>query len=110
MNYDGSHPAGGHGFQAHVGPIRSQSRGEITLKSPDPKAAPRIFFNYLSHEADRQEFRAAVRLTREVFTQKAFAPYRAAELSTGPDAQTYTRITTFERAPVTSANDLESNG
>src|SRR3546814_15442887 len=103
MNYDGSHPAGGHGFQAHGGPMRSQGRGEITLKSADPKAAPRIFFNYLSQEADRQEFRAAVRLTREVFAQKAFDPYRGAELAPGPEVQTDAEIDAFVRAHVESA-------
>src|SRR3546814_20664899 len=100
MNYDGSHPAGGHGFQAHVGPMRSQSRGEIPLKSADPKAAPRIFFNYLSQEADRQEFRAAVRLTREVFDQKAFEPYRGAELPRAPEVTTDDHDQAFVRAHV----------
>src|SRR3546814_17591224 len=84
MNYDGSHPAGGHGFQAHVGPMRSQSRGAITLKSADPTAAPRIVFNYLSQDADRQEFRAAVRLTRQVLAQPAFDPFRGPDLAPGP--------------------------
>src|SRR3546814_11844372 len=83
--------------------MRSQSRGEITLKSADPKAAPRIFFNYLSQEADRQEFRAAVRLTREVFAQKAFDPYRGAELAPGPEVQTDAEIDAFVRAHVESA-------
>jgi choline dehydrogenase len=103
MNYDGSHPAGGHGFQAHVGPMRSQSRGEITLKSSDPKAAPRIVFNYLSQEADRQEFRAAVRLTREVFAQQAFDPFRGPELAPGPEVQSDAEIDAFVRSHVESA-------
>ncbi len=103
MNYDGSHPAGGHGFQAHVGPMRSQSRGEITLKSADPKAPPRIFFNYMSQEADRQEFRAAVRLTREVFAQKAFDNLRGPELAPGPEVQSDDEIDAFVRQHVESA-------
>ena len=103
MNYDGSHPAGGHGFQAHVGPMRSQSRGAITLKSADPRQPPRIFFNYFSQEADRQEFRAAVRLTREVFAQKAFDPFRGPELKPGPDVQSDAEIDAFVRSHVESA-------
>src|SRR3546814_14617019 len=71
MNYDGSHPAGGPGFPAHVAPMPSQSRGATTLKSADPNAAPRIFFNYLSQEADPPEFLPAARLTPELFAAKA---------------------------------------
>ncbi|WP_420347401.1 choline dehydrogenase [Pelagibius sp.] len=103
MNYDGSNPAGSHGFQAHVGPMRSQSRGEITLTSADPKAPPRILFNYMSQEADRQEFRAAIRLTREVFAQKAFDPFRGAELAPGPAVQSDQEIDAFVRQHVESA-------
>lgn len=103
MNYDGSHPASGHGFQAHVGPMRSQSRGEVTLKSADPKEAPRILFNYMSQEADRQEFRASVRLTREVFAQKAFDPFRGPELAPGPEVQSDEEIDAFVREHVESA-------
>ncbi len=103
MNYDGSNPASGHGFQAHVGPMRSQSRGTVTLKSADPKEAPRILFNYLSQEADRQEFRAAVRLTREVFAQQAFDPFRGPELAPGPEVQSDAEIDAFVREHVESA-------
>lgn len=103
MNYDGSSPAGSHGFQAHVGPMRSQSRGSITLKSSDPKEPPRIFFNYMSQEADRQEFRAGIRLTREVFAQKAFDDFRGPELAPGPEAQSDEELDAFVREHVESA-------
>lgn len=103
MNYDGSSPAGSHGFQAHVGPMRSQSRGSVTLKSSDPKEPPRIFFNYMSQEADRQEFRAGIRLTREVFAQKAFDAFRGPELAPGPEAQTDEELDAFVREHVESA-------
>ena len=39
-SYDGSETAPGHGFQAHVGPMRPTSRGWIKLKSKVPRAAP----------------------------------------------------------------------
>ncbi len=103
MNYDGSSPAGSHGFQAHVGPMRSQSRGSVTLKLSDPKEPPRIFFNYMSQEADRQEFRAGIRLTREVFAQKAFDAFRGPELAPGPEAQTDEELDAFVREHVESA-------
>jgi choline dehydrogenase len=84
ISYDGKAKVDQHGFQAHVGPMRATSRGSVTLASANPREAPRIVFNYLATEGDRQEFRDAIRLTREIFAQKAFDPYRGAELSPGP--------------------------
>ena len=75
VRYDGKVAAEGHGFQAHVGPMRSKSRGAITLKSADPAAAPTIRFNYMSDPSDWQDFRTGIRLTREIFAQPAFADY-----------------------------------
>ncbi|MEM1373960.1 MAG: GMC family oxidoreductase N-terminal domain-containing protein [Pseudomonadota bacterium] len=86
VRYDGKAVAEGHGFQAHVGPMRSPSRGEVTLKSKDPAEAPRIFFNYMSHDEDWRDFRKAIRLTREIFEQDAFAPYLDHELQPGAAA------------------------
>jgi choline dehydrogenase len=103
MNYDGTNPAGAHGFQGHVGPMRSTSRGHVKLRSSDPREAPEILFNYFSQEADRQEFRTAVRLTREVFAQKAFDPFRGPELAPGPEIQSDAEIDAFVRAKVESA-------
>ena len=87
VRYDGQAASEGHGFQAHVGPMRSPSRGEITLRSPDPKDAPRIFFNYMSHDQDWQDFRRCIRLTREIFAQEAFTPYRGKEIQPGAAVQ-----------------------
>ncbi len=87
IRYDGQVAPEGHGFQAHVGPMRSKSRGEVTLKSNDPNAPPRIFFNYMSHEEDWDDFRTCIRLTREIFAQEAFAPYRGHEIQPGDAAQ-----------------------
>jgi choline dehydrogenase len=103
MNYDGSAPVRGHGFQAHVGPMRSQSRGHVRLRSPDPAAKPIIHFNYMSTPEDWEEMRACVRLTREIFAQPAFAPYRGQELQPGPDVTTDEAIDAFIRAKVESA-------
>ena len=103
VSYDGSAPATRHGFQAHVGPMRPTSRGEVKLRSADPAQAPRILFNYLATEQDRKEMRAAIRLTREIFAQKAFDPYRGEELSPGPAVQTDAQIDAHLRAVTMTA-------
>ena len=103
VSYDGASLATEHGFQAHVGPLRSKSRGWVRLKSADPREAPRIQFNYLSHHDDIAEMRACVRLTREVFAQKAFDPYRGREIQPGADCVTDEAIDAFVRAKVESA-------
>ncbi|MEM1306806.1 MAG: choline dehydrogenase, partial [Pseudomonadota bacterium] len=75
VRYDGKAASEGHGFQAHVGPMRSPSRGSVTLSSADPADAPKIQFNFMAHEKDWADFRTCIRLTREIFAQDAFAPF-----------------------------------
>ncbi|TSJ60474.1 choline dehydrogenase [Starkeya sp. 3C] len=103
VTYDGQGLASEHGFQAHVGPMRSKSRGWVRLNSPDPAAPPRIQFNYLTHPDDMVEFRACVRLTREIFAQKAFDPYRGREIQPGAEVTDDAAIDAFVRAKVESA-------
>ncbi|TCT44624.1 choline dehydrogenase [Martelella mediterranea] len=103
VRYDGKAAAEGHGFQAHVGPMRSPSRGEVTLRSADPNEAPKIVFNYMSHEKDWADFRHCVRLTREIFSQKAFDPYRGKEIQPGDDVQSDAAIDDFIREHAESA-------
>jgi len=103
VTYDGKGLASEHGFQAHVGPMRSKSRGFVRLKSADPREYPRIQFNYMSHEDDWTEMRACVRLTREIFAQQAFDPYRGREIQPGPDVNTDPEIDAFIRQKVESA-------
>ncbi len=103
VTYDGSSLAEGHGFQAHVGPMRSKSRGWVRLASPDPADKPRILFNYMSHPDDWAEMRACVRLTREIFAQPAFDRFRGRELQPGADVTTDDRIDDFVRRKVESA-------
>ena len=83
VRYDGGAVADGHGFQAHVGPMRSEARGRVRLASADPEAAPRIRFDYLTAPDDLEDFRICVRLAREIFAQPAFSPYVAGEISPG---------------------------
>ncbi|WP_412554007.1 choline dehydrogenase [Shimia sp. MIT1388] len=103
VRYDGQAAAEGHGFQAHVGPMRSPSRGEVTLQSADPKAAPNIFFNYMSTEQDWEDFRACIRLTREIFAQEAMQPFVKSEIQPGVDLQTDDEIDSFIREHAESA-------
>ncbi len=103
VRYDGKAAAEGHGFQAHTGPMRSISRGEVTLKSKDPTEAPRIFFNYMSEEKDWDEFRTCIRLTREIFGQDAFSRYAKHEIQPGTDVQTDDEIDAFIREHAESA-------
>jgi choline dehydrogenase len=103
VRYDGRAAAAGHGFQAHVGPMRSPSRGTVSLRSPDPAAPPLIRFNYMSRPEDWEDFRACIRLTREIFAQPAFAPWRGQEIQPGPAVQSDAEIDAFVRDHAESA-------
>lgn len=83
VNYNGSNPITEHSFQMHVGSMRSPSRGRVALTSKDPATHPSILFNYMSHEQDWREFRAAIRITRDIVNQRALDPYRGREISPG---------------------------
>jgi choline dehydrogenase len=103
VRYDGKAAAEGHGFQAHVGPMRSASRGAVSLRSADPADDPVIRFNYMSEESDWQEFRQCLRLTREIFAQPAFKPYLRHEIQPGADAQDDAALDDFIREHAESA-------
>jgi len=103
VRYDGQSPNNSHGFQAHVGPMRSQSKGWVKLRSSDPNDDPAIRFNYMSQPEDWEEFRAAIRHTREIFAQEALAPYRGDELSPGSEVQSDEDLDHFLKGAVESA-------
>lgn len=103
VRYDGKVAAEGHGYQAHVGPMRSVSRGYVSLRSADPKDNPKILFNYMSDPSDWADFRNCIRLTREIFGQDAFAPYRGKEIQPGEDAQSDEALDAFIKEHVESA-------
>lgn len=103
VRYDGKAAAEGHGFQAHVGPMRSPSRGSIQLRSADPLAAPEIRFNYMSTEKDWIDFRRCIRMTREIFAQDAFKPYVKSEIQPGAALQSDNDLDGFIREHAESA-------
>lgn len=95
VRYDGKVAAEGHGFQAHTGPMRSPSRGAVTLRSADPAEAPKIAFNYMSQEQDWIDFRRCIRLTREIFGQEAFKTFVKHEIQPGALVQSDAEIDAF---------------
>jgi len=97
INYNGSNPIKTHSFQAHVGSMRSPSRGRVQIVSKNPHDHPSILFNYMSQEQDWREFRAAIRITREIMQQRALDPYRGKEISPGADYQSDDDLDRFVR-------------
>jgi choline dehydrogenase len=88
VRYDGSKPAEGHGYQVHIGPMYSDARGSVHVRSNDPFEKPALRFNYLSTDQDRREWVEAVRVARSILTQPAFDPFNKGELSPGPSVET----------------------
>lgn len=97
INYNGSNAVKEHGFQAHMGSMRSPSRGRIQIKSKDPRQHPSILFNYMATEQDWREFRDGIRITREIMAQAALDPYRGREISPGKDVQSDAELDAFIR-------------
>ena len=103
ISYDGKSMPKCHGYQVHVGPTRSMSKGWVKLKSKDPYEKPSIFFNYMSKEEDWIEFRESVRLTREIFDQPSMAKYGKREIVPGINVQSDAEIDAFIKDEVESA-------
>src|SRR6202042_2884064 len=92
IRYDGSAPAGGHGYQVHIGPMYSDSRGSVKIKSTSPFQHPALRFNYLSTETDRREWTEAVAIARRILNQPAFDDFNAGELSPGPSVSSESSV------------------
>ena len=97
VRYDGTSIAEGHGYQVHIGPMYSDARGKLWITSADPMAPPSFVFNYLSTDQDKREWVEAIRKTREILEQPAFAPYSAGEISPGPEVETDEQILDWVR-------------
>jgi len=103
VNYNGTDPIKIHSFQAHVGSMRSLSRGSVQLKSRNPHEHPSIQFHYMAHADDWRELRAGIRITREIMAQPAMQPYRGAEISPAADITTDEELDSFIRARAETA-------
>lgn len=103
INYNGTNAVKEHGFQAHVGSMRTPSRGHVHARSRDPHQHPSILFNYQSTDQDWQEFRDAIRITREIIAQPPLDPYRGREISPGADCRTDAELDAFVRARAETA-------
>jgi choline dehydrogenase len=97
IRYDGSSPAGGHGYQVHIGPMNSDVRGSLKVRSSDPREHPALRFNYLSTEQDQREWVEAIHCARRILGQPAFAPFEGGELSPGDEVQTDEQILDWVR-------------
>jgi len=103
ISYDGRAPAEGHGFQLHVGPMRSKSRGHVRIVDSNIASPPQIKFNYMSHPGDWDEFRRCIRLSREILKQAPMDPYRGPEIQPGDDQTSDDQIDAFIRDNAESA-------
>jgi len=97
IRYDGTAPAGGHGYQVHVGPMYSDARGDVRITSTDPRRHPALRFNYLSTEQDRREWLEAVTVARHILGQPALERYDAGEISPGPSVVTDEQVLDWVR-------------
>ena len=97
VRYDGTSPAGGHGYQVHIGPMYSNSRGSVQITSTDPKAKPALRFNYISTPEDRREWVEAIRIARRILNQPAMEPFNGGEVSPGPSVESDEQILDWVR-------------
>jgi choline dehydrogenase len=103
IRYDGTAPTQGPGYQVHVGPMYSDARGSVQIRSTDPREAPALRFNYLSTEQDRREWVEAIRVARRILNQPAFAEYNGGEISPGPQVETDEQILEWVRRDAETA-------
>jgi choline dehydrogenase len=103
IRYDGSAPTEGHGYQVHIGPMYSDARGTVKIRSTDPREHPALRFNYLSTEQDRREWVEAVRVARDILNQPALNPYNDGELSPGESVETDEQILDWVRSDAETA-------
>jgi choline dehydrogenase len=103
IRYDGSAPTKGHGYQVHIGPMYSDARGSVKIKSTDPARHPALRFNYLSTDQDRREWVESIQVARRILTQPAFDPFNGGELSPGPSVSTEEEILDWVRKDAETA-------
>ena len=103
VRYDGSQPAADHGYQVHIGPMFSDARGTVKVRTTNPREKPALQFNYLSTEQDHREWTEAIPIARKILNQPAFEPYNDGELSPGPSVSTDEEILDWVRRDAETA-------
>jgi choline dehydrogenase len=103
IRYDGTSPTKGHGYQVHIGPMYSDARGWVKIRSRDPMEHPSMQFNYLSTDQDKREWVEAVQVARDILTQPAFGPFNDGELSPGPSVESEEEILDWVREDAETA-------
>ena len=97
VRYDGRNASKAHSFQVHVGSMRSPSHGRVRITSTNPQEHPSILFNYMSHPQDWEEFRAAIRITRDIFRQPALDGFRGKAITPTDDLQSDAELDAYVR-------------
>lgn len=97
IRYDGTAPSSGHGYQVHIGPMYSDSRGSVMISSTNPMDKPKLRFNYLSTEQDKEEWVEAIHVARRILTQKAMDEFNGGETSPGLSVDTDEEILDWVR-------------
>ena len=88
----------GHGYSCHVCLLRPKSRGQLTLASKDPLAAPRIDPNFLGDGDDARRMVSGFKLMREILRQPAMDGLGGRELASSANARSDAEIEAFIRA------------
>lgn len=103
VRYDGQKAETAHGYQVHVGPMYSNSRGSLKITSTNPYVKPKFVFNYLSTEEDKREWVEAIRVARNILKQLALDQFNGGEISPGPSVQTDEEILDWVRRDAETA-------
>jgi choline dehydrogenase len=103
IRYDGTSPSAGLGYQVHVGPMYSDARGSVQIRSSDPRQPPALQFNYLSTDQDRREWVEAIRVARRILNQPALAEFSGGEISPGPGVESDAEILDWVRRDAETA-------
>jgi choline dehydrogenase len=90
----------GHQFTAVALSLRPQGRGEVTLRSSDPLAPPRIRLGLLTGEADRRTAREMLKLARRFFATEPVAALVSEELAPGPAVRSDGELDAYIRATI----------
>jgi choline dehydrogenase len=103
IRYDGTSPSEGLGYQVHVGPMYSDARGSVQIRSSDPRQPPALRFNYLSTDQDRREWVEAIRVARRILNQPALAEFSGGEISPGPGVESDEEVLDWVRRDAETA-------